>query len=54
MIVCNFCRLNENTWKAIDKKATAESCGLDKNYWIMMKDDDEKLRLEMQSNMSYN
>ena len=54
LIVCNFCRLNENTWKAIDKKATAESCGLDKNYWIMMKDDDEKLRLEMQSNMSYN
>ena len=21
LIVCNFCKLNENTWKAIDKKA---------------------------------
>ena len=21
LIVCNFCRLNENTWKAIDQKA---------------------------------
>ena len=53
MIVCNFCRLNENTWKAIDKKATEESYGLDKNYWIMKKDSDEALNLEMQSNMSY-
>ena len=53
MLVCNFCRLNENTWKAIDKKATDESYGIDKNYWIMKEDNDGVSNLEMQSNLSY-
>ena len=28
IIVCNFCGLNENTWKAIDKKANADYMGM--------------------------
>ncbi len=27
ILVCNFCGLNENTWKAIDKKAYYEMSG---------------------------
>jgi len=38
IIVCHFWRLSENTWKAIDKKATDESYGLYKNYSLMEKD----------------
>ena len=29
IIVCNFCGLNENTWKAIDKKANEEYLGIE-------------------------
>ena len=29
LIVCNFCGFNENTWKAIDKKAQADIIGVD-------------------------
>ena len=29
LIVCNFCGLNENTWKAIDLKAHADVIGID-------------------------
>ena len=28
IIVCNFCGLNENTWKAIDKKANEDYMGM--------------------------
>ena len=42
IIVCHFWRLSENTWKAIDKKATDESYGLYKNYSLMEKDYDEE------------
>ena len=42
LIVCNFCKLNENTWKAIDEKAyndivrkeTKESFALIDNYCV--------------------
>ena len=30
IIICNFCGLNENTWKAIDKKAENEYLGVEK------------------------
>ena len=45
LIVCNFCKLNENTWKAIDRKAyndviqvdTKDSFIIDENYKIERK-----------------
>ena len=45
LIVCNFCKLNENTWKAIDRKAyndviqvdTTDSFIIDENYKIERK-----------------
>ena len=30
IIICNFCGLNENTWKEIDKKAENEYLGIEK------------------------
>ena len=38
IIICNFCRLNENTWKAIDKKAYNDSHEMDKNFLLIDND----------------
>ena len=50
LIVCNFCKLNENTWKAIDRKAyndviqvdTTDSFIIDENYKIERKNSNEE------------
>ena len=50
LIVCNFCELNENTWKAIDRKAyndviqvdTTDSFIIDENYKIERKNSNEE------------
>ena len=50
LIVCNFCKLNENTWKAIDRKAyndviqvdTTDSFIIDENYKIERKNSIEE------------
>ena len=41
IIICNFCRLNENTWKSIDKKACFDSHEIDKNYLLIDFDNNE-------------
>jgi hypothetical protein len=41
IIICNFCRLNENTWKSIDKKASFDSHEIDKNYLLIDFDNNE-------------
>ena len=39
-IILNFCKLDENTWKSIYKKAYCESSSIDRNYKIMKNDKD--------------
>ena len=38
IIICNFCGLNENTWKEIDKKASSDSLEMDKDYLLINND----------------
>ena len=42
IIVCNFCKLNENTWKAIDQKAKDEFYESEKYNDLILNDELEK------------
>ena len=49
IIICNFCGLNENTWKTIDKKAVDDYSGTDRNYRFILDDDNFEKNIEMQN-----
>ena len=50
IIICNFCGLNENTWKGIDKKAVVESSRTDIHYNLII-DDNYNKNIEMQKDI---
>ena len=52
IIICNFCGLNENTWKTIDKKAVDDYSGTDRNYRFILDDDNFEKNIEMQKTIS--
>ena len=53
IIICNFCGLNENTWKGINKKAVDESSRAGMHYNLII-DDNRYKKIEMQSDTSSN
>ena len=42
IIVCNFCKLDENTWKAIDKKSKDEFYKSEMDADLFLNDENEK------------